>query len=61
MAIDPVCRMEADENRAKYGSRYKGKSYHFCSAGCRKKFDEDPEKYSRMTRDIGETPGKCCD
>lgn len=61
MIIDPVCKMEVDENRAKYGSRYKGKSYHFCSAGCKKKFDEDPEKYNKMTQEIGETPGNCCD
>ena len=59
MAIDPVCMMEVDENRSKYGSRYKGKSYYFCTAGCKKKFDEDPEKYSRMVTEIGDTGGKC--
>jgi len=59
MAIDPVCKMEVDENRSKYGSRYKGKSYHFCSPGCKKKFDENPEKYSKMVQDIGDQPEKC--
>jgi YHS domain-containing protein len=59
MAIDPVCKMEVDENRSKYGSRYKGKSYHFCTEGCKKTFDEDPEKYSRMVTEIGDTGGKC--
>ncbi|MDD1646543.1 MAG: YHS domain-containing protein [Methanomicrobiales archaeon] len=51
--------MEVDENRSKYGSRYKGKSYHFCSPGCKKKFDENPEKYSKMVQDIGDQPEKC--
>lgn len=61
MVLDPVCKMEVDEDRSKYGSRYKGKTYHFCSSGCKKKFDEDPEKYIKMTQDIGENPEKCCD
>ena len=61
MVVDPVCRMEVDENRSKYGSRYKGRSYHFCSPGCKKKFDEDPEKYITMTQEIGKNPEKCCD
>jgi YHS domain-containing protein len=61
MAIDPICKMEVDENRAKYGSKYKNKNFYFCSAGCKKKFDEDPEKHSKMTQDIDEKPGKCCD
>jgi YHS domain-containing protein len=61
MVVDPVCRMEVDEDRSKYGSRYKGKNYYFCSSGCKKKFDEDPEKYIKMTQDIGGNPEKCCD
>jgi YHS domain-containing protein len=61
MVIDPVCKMEVDEDRAKYGSKYKGKNYSFCSPGCKKKFDENPEKYIKMTQDIGENPEKCCD
>lgn len=61
MAIDPVCKMEVDEDRSKYGSKYKGKNYYFCSTGCKKKFEEDPEKYSRMTQDIGGKSEKCCD
>lgn len=26
-------------------SEYKGKKYYFCSPGCKKAFDQDPEKY----------------
>ena len=45
MAIDPICRMEVDEKSAKFKSEYKGKTYYFCAPGCKKAFDENPEKY----------------
>ncbi len=45
MAIDPVCKMEVEENKAVATSEYKGKKYYFCAAGCKKAFDQDPEKY----------------
>lgn len=45
MAKDPVCGMEIDEKTAAGKSEYKGKTYYFCSAGCKKSFDKDPEKY----------------
>lgn len=45
MAIDPVCKMTVDENKAAATSEYKGKKYFFCSVGCKKSFDQNPEKY----------------
>ncbi|ABK14692.1 MAG: YHS domain-containing protein [Methanothrix sp.] len=45
MAIDPVCKMEVDEGTAKFVSEYRGRRYYFCSPGCKKAFDKDPEKY----------------
>ncbi|MFC1949060.1 heavy metal translocating P-type ATPase [Chloroflexota bacterium] len=45
MAIDPVCKMEVDESTAPSTSEYKGKKYYFCATGCKKAFDQDPEKY----------------
>lgn len=45
MAIDPICKMEVDEENAKFKSTYKGKTYYFCAPGCKKTFDENPEKY----------------
>ncbi len=45
MAIDPVCKMKVDEKSAKFKSEYRGKIYYFCAPGCKKAFDEDPEKY----------------
>jgi YHS domain-containing protein len=45
MVIDPVCKMEIDEKTAAAKSMYKGKMYYFCSLGCKKAFDSNPEKY----------------
>ena len=45
MAIDPVCKMKVEESKAAATSEYKGKKYYFCAAGCKKAFDQNPEKY----------------
>ena len=45
MAIDPVCKMEVEEQSAAATSEYKGKTYYFCAPGCKTAFDKDPEKY----------------
>jgi YHS domain-containing protein len=45
MAIDPVCKMTVNEKTAKYISEYKGKKYFFCAPGCKKMFDEKPDKF----------------
>jgi YHS domain-containing protein len=45
MAIDPVCKMQVDENKAAGKSDYNGKTYYFCAPSCKRKFDAEPEKY----------------
>ncbi|MFC1939588.1 heavy metal translocating P-type ATPase [Chloroflexota bacterium] len=45
MAIDPVCKMEVEESQAAATSEYKGKKYYFCAVGCKKAFEQNPEKY----------------
>jgi YHS domain-containing protein len=45
MAKDPVCGMDVDPKTAAGKSEYKGQTYYFCSAGCKRSFDKDPEKY----------------
>jgi YHS domain-containing protein len=45
MAIDPVCHMEVDEEKAPAKMEYKGKTYYFCAPGCKVAFERDPEKY----------------
>ncbi len=42
---DVVCGMDIDRATAAGMSEYKGKTYYFCSAGCKRAFDKDPEKY----------------
>jgi len=37
--------MEVDEQKAADKSEYKGQTYYFCSPGCKKAFDKEPEKY----------------
>jgi Cu+-exporting ATPase len=44
-AIDPVCGMTVEEDEAAATADYQGKTYYFCSAGCKKDFEEDPEAY----------------
>ncbi len=45
--IDPVCGMTVDPAKAAGTSDYRGKSYHFCSTGCKAKFDRAPGQYAR--------------
>jgi Cu+-exporting ATPase len=44
-ATDPVCGMKVPPEKAAASFEYKGKTYSFCCAGCRAKFEADPEKY----------------
>ena len=42
---DSVCGMDVESATAASKSEYKGQTYYFCSPGCKKVFDENPEKY----------------
>jgi len=44
-AKDPVCGMDVDPKKAAGSTTYKGVTYYFCSTGCLKKFQAEPEKY----------------
>ena len=44
-AIDPVCKMAVDRERATWKSVHNGKDYYFCAKGCKTAFDKDPERY----------------
>ncbi len=43
MQNDPVCGMQVDEQKA---AGHQGQTYYFCSQGCKRKFDENPERYA---------------
>src|SRR5579871_4319373 len=42
---DPVCGMRVDPHTARHRADYRGRTYYFCSASCRKKFIADPARY----------------
>jgi len=52
MATDPVCYMVVDEEDARYKSTYRDADYYFCCAYCKKQFDENPKRYSRIVPDM---------
>jgi Cu+-exporting ATPase len=44
-SVDPVCGMTVDPQAAKYRSELEGRTYFFCSARCRDRFDAEPARY----------------
>ncbi len=57
MAKDPVCGMNVDPHDAKHRAEHGGRTYYFCSAGCRTKFIADPGKYlSKDERPVDPVP-----
>jgi len=45
MAVDPVCKMIVEPERAAAQSIYRGQTYYFCAVGCKQTFDKEPGKY----------------
>lgn len=45
MVKDPICGMDVDPISAAGKSEYLGQTYYFCSSGCKKAFDKEPQKY----------------
>ncbi|MGI8742294.1 MAG: YHS domain-containing protein [Bryobacteraceae bacterium] len=46
MTTDPICGMQVNEQDAAGQSEYNGKTYYFCSPGCKQKFDQDPAQFA---------------
>jgi P-type Cu+ transporter len=53
---DPVCGMEVDPEHAAGHREYAGHAYHFCSAGCKTRFDAEPEVWHAPAQAQGHTP-----
>ncbi len=47
MAIDPVCGMTVDEKTAPARTAHAGTTYYFCAPGCKRTFEQDPERVLR--------------
>lgn len=46
---DPVCGMAIDDPANAVGSSdYMGRTYYFCSDGCRQQFDADPARFAAV-------------
>ena len=46
--IDPICGMNLDDLPNLVSLVYKGQAIHFCDEGCKKRFEADPERFSKM-------------
>jgi Cu+-exporting ATPase len=44
---DVVCGMQVDPAKAAGTSEYNGKTWYFCSKGCKAKFDANPAQYAK--------------
>jgi Cu+-exporting ATPase len=45
LELDPVCGMTVDPATAKHRSEHGGRTYYFCAAGCKAKFEADPGRF----------------
>jgi Cu+-exporting ATPase len=45
MVKDVVCGMMVDTETTELRSHFKGQTYYFCGPGCKREFDQDPEKF----------------
>ena len=53
-AIDPVCHMTVDIATAHYTTEYAGRAYYFCSAGCLRSFEKEPDRY--LVKELDHAP-----
>ena len=49
-AIDPVCGMEVETDRAAATVNYRTRNYYFCAEACAAAFRADPEQFLRAGR-----------
>ena len=47
---DPVCGMELGERHKRESFEYEGRSYYFCSVGCRAEFQRHAEDYAERAQ-----------
>ncbi len=43
---DPICNMNVAED-SRFRSSHGGRTYVFCSAACKVKFDSEPDRYAK--------------
>ncbi len=45
IATDPVCGMKVDKQNPRGTVEHEGETYYFCSPGCERSFEKNPETY----------------
>ena len=48
-SMDPICSMTVKVATSRYVSTHNGSEIHFCSAGCKVRFEQEPERYPLQT------------
>ncbi len=48
---DAVCGMNVDPSKSTIKADYKEKTYHFCSEGCKEKFEANPAEFVMAAAD----------
>jgi YHS domain-containing protein len=59
MATDPVCLAIVDEEEAQFTTMYKNQKYFFCCNYCKRQFEENPKRYTRIATDVSVDLGSC--
>jgi xanthine dehydrogenase accessory factor len=44
-AIDPICKMQVDIKAARHTAQHEGRTFYFCCAGCKQRFEQNPSAY----------------
>lgn len=57
MAIDPVCNMSVEPEKAAAKAEHKGTTYYFCAVGCQKAFVAEPGKYVKASGTSDQSSG----
>jgi Cu+-exporting ATPase len=50
MVQDVVCHMEIDPSESAGEVEHEGRTYYFCSPGCKEDFEADPAGYVARTK-----------
>ena len=45
MQPDLVCGMDVDSRETRFFTEYDNRHYYFCSAECKRKFDDHPDRF----------------
>ncbi|MFW5846176.1 MAG: heavy metal translocating P-type ATPase, partial [Planctomycetota bacterium] len=57
---DPVCGMQVDPETSRHHLEHDGADWYFCSAGCKERFQAEPERYRDADQEPSEDHGGCC-